>query len=125
MRQCLNLQSPYKPCCIQYNARSTPPPPPIDMEQHHDEIIEVSPPVDNEAGDLPPLIPPAILPSEELHHIHWQRKKFRKKLQEKWLCNDPNHGICWREAGTDLHMPLDERQIEEWVDELVSDTFDV
>ena len=88
-------------------------------ESLNNQVIQVS--ATSEVTLLPPLTSPAVLASENPTFIAWRRHDLRSKLQRRWPCNWPGHGVCLHEADTDEHFPLSKRQIEIWVSQLVSD----
>ena len=93
---------------------------PIDREPLNEQVIENT--ID-QSDALPPIISPAALLSEqELVRavIVQEREDFRAKLQERWRCDMPGHGICLYQTGTEEHVPLSEGQIEIWINEWVS-----
>ena len=96
--------------------------PPVHRDPLNEEDIEVSSPITNDVEELSRLMSTAALASEEeLEEPTPTRDKFRTKLQERWRCNTPHHGVCLSDADTGEHFPLSERQIKIWVNEWVSD----
>ena len=97
---------------------------PIDIEPPNEQVMDISPPTTIDPSEaLPRSISPAALRSEEeLGRVILarQRQDFRTKLEERWRCNTPGHGICLYETDTEGHVPLTEEQIEMWIDKWVS-----
>jgi len=72
--------------------------------------------------ELPPLVSPCVLSSEERKQIveTGMREIFRLKLRERWRCDEPGHDVCYRPPKCNQHIPLSENDVDLWVDELVS-----
>jgi hypothetical protein len=87
------------------------------------DVISISAVRLDDVAELPALITPAILTLAELDHVveTRTRHKFRSKLREQWTCNQPHHDICWQGPDNGDHIPLSDRDVEKWVDQLVSD----
>ena len=96
----------------------------IHSEPLNEQVVKVSPPTTSEGEGLPPLISQAVLESEEeeLDRIAMARTRriFRTKLQKRWPCDMPGHGVCLWQADADRHVPLSVRETDIWLDELVS-----
>ena len=96
--------------------------PPVDRDLLNEQDIEVSSLITDDVEELPRLISLAALASEEeLKEPTVTIDKFRTKLQERWQCDTPRHGVCLWDDGTGEHFPHSERQIKMWVNEWVSD----
>ena len=95
--------------------------PPVDNPPNEQDT-EVSSPITDDVEELPRLISQAALASEEeLKEPTVTIDKFRTKLQERWQCDMPRHGVCLWDNDAGEHFPLSERQIRMWVDEWVGD----
>ncbi|KAF8514114.1 hypothetical protein BU17DRAFT_68531 [Hysterangium stoloniferum] len=69
-----------------------------------------------------PFVSPVELSQEERDQIieTGMRKIFRKKLRERWSCNETGHDLCYWEPDDDQHIPLSANNVEFWVNELVN-----
>ncbi|KAF8529609.1 hypothetical protein BU17DRAFT_60391 [Hysterangium stoloniferum] len=73
---------------------------------------------DDSAEALPPLVISPVASSLEKCHHPFLRNNIYNILREKWACNASNHKFCLRGEYSVDHIPLSDRQISIWVEDI-------
>jgi hypothetical protein len=59
-----------------------------------------------------------LSPEDDIEFVNRNKARFRRRLQDRWTCQIPDHRHCYANLDS-VHVPLNEEAMEIWVAALV------